>query len=86
MGKNLTVKVKELYRTIFRRIKIIETSSSTAELIKYMNNSFLATKYRMNEFKLLSNKIGCNWNDALKVFLRFESEIATCKCQVMMEN
>ena len=34
---------------------IIKTDSVTAELVKYMNNSFFATKVSiMNEFKLLS--------------------------------
>ena len=34
-----------------------------------MNNSFFATKVSiMNEFKLLSNKIGANWEEALNGF------------------
>ena len=48
---------------------IIETDSITAEYIKYMNNTFLATKVSMiNEYKLLSKKVGVNWNDALHGF------------------
>ena len=35
-----------------------------------MNNTFFATKVSiMNEFKLLCNKIGANWEDALKGFV-----------------
>ena len=46
------------------------TDSKTAELIKYMNNSFFATKVSiMNEFKLICNKIGANWDDALEGFI-----------------
>ena len=34
-----------------------------------MNNTFFATKVSMmNEFKLLCDKIGANWEDALKGF------------------
>ena len=34
-----------------------------------MNNTFFATKVSiMNEFKLLSNKIGANWEDAIYGF------------------
>jgi UDPglucose 6-dehydrogenase len=35
-----------------------------------MNNTFFATKVSiMNEFKLLCDKIGTNWEDALKGFV-----------------
>ena len=35
-----------------------------------MNNTFFATKVSiMNEFKLLADKIGANWDDALKGFV-----------------
>ena len=48
---------------------VIETDSKTAELIKYMNNTFFATKVSIiNEFKLLSDTIGANWEDAMYGF------------------
>ena len=48
---------------------IIETDSITSELIKYMNNTFFATKVSiMNEFRLISDKIGADWNKALDGF------------------
>jgi len=35
-----------------------------------MNNTFFATKVSiMNEFKLLSDEVGANWEDALKGFV-----------------
>ena len=35
-----------------------------------MNNTFFATKVSiMNEFKLLCDKIGANWEDALRGFV-----------------
>ena len=67
--KWMTDKVKKLFEQRFMNRHIIETDSVTAELIKYMNNTFFATKVSiMNEFKLLSDGIGANWSDALYGF------------------
>ena len=55
---------------VFKTKNIIQTDSKTAELTKYMNNTFLATKVSiMNEYKLLCDKIGANWEDALRGFV-----------------
>ena len=65
----LTERVEELYTARFMNRTIIHTDSTTAELIKYMNNSFFATKVSiMNEFKRLSDALGTNWDDALYGF------------------
>ena len=62
-------RVAELFEERFMNKHIIKTDSTTAELIKYMNNSFLATKVSiMNEFKLLADAIGASWEDALYGF------------------
>ena len=67
---SLTEKAKALFNKRFKIKNIIQTDSKTAELTKYMNNSFFATKVSiMNEFKLLCDKIGANWDDALKGFV-----------------
>ncbi|MDC3110204.1 hypothetical protein OA490_04505 [Flavobacteriales bacterium] len=67
--KKLTSLVRKLFSNRFMNKNIIETDAITSELIKYMNNTFLATKVSiMNEFKLLSQKIGANWNDAINGF------------------
>jgi len=64
-----TSKVRELFEQRFKNKHIIETDSTTAELIKYMNNTFFATKVSiMNEFKLLSDAIGADWSTALYGF------------------
>ena len=61
--------VSELFKERFMNKHIIKTDRTTAELIKYMNNSFFATKVSiMNEFKLLATAIGANWQDALYGF------------------
>lgn len=67
--KALTEKAAELFIQRFKNRHIIQTDSTTAELIKYMNNTFFATKVSIiNEFKLLADKIGANWDDALYGF------------------
>jgi UDPglucose 6-dehydrogenase len=67
--KDLTMRTKELYEERFMNRHIIETDSATAELTKYMNNTYFATKVSiMNEFKRLSDKLGTNWPDALYGF------------------
>ena len=67
---NLTKTVREVFENRFANRNIIETDSITAEMIKYMNNTFFATKVAiMNEFKLVCDKIGADWNDALAGFV-----------------
>ena len=64
-----TQKVEELFAERFMNRHIIHTDTTTAELVKYMNNTFFATKVSIiNEFKLLADKIGANWEDALYGF------------------
>jgi UDPglucose 6-dehydrogenase len=66
----LTEKAKYLFNKRFKTKNIIQTDSKTAELTKYMNNAFFATKVSiMNEFKLLCDKIGANWEEALQGFV-----------------
>ena len=68
-NKRWTNLVRKIYELRFKNKNIIETDSKTSELIKYMNNTFFATKVSiMNEFKLICDKIGANWNDALNGF------------------
>ena len=70
--KTHTEKVASLFRWRFGySIPIIETNFETAELIKYMNNCFFATKVSfLNEMKLISDKVGSDWDVAVEGFLR----------------
>ncbi len=70
-GKSeLTSIVRQLFEQRFMNRNFIETDSVTAEMVKYMNNTFFATKVSiLNEFKLLSDKVGANWSDALNGFV-----------------
>ena len=44
-GENkITAKVKPIFSKAFPKVKIIKTDSSYAEMVKYVTNSFLATK------------------------------------------
>ena len=67
-----TNKVASLFKWRFgNSIPIIETNFETAELIKYMNNCFFATKVSfLNEMKLISDKVGSDWDTAIEGFVR----------------
>ena len=67
--KRLCNKVKKLFEQRFMKRTYILTDPTTAELIKYMNNTFFATKVSIiNEFKRLSNALGTDWEDAMHGF------------------
>ena len=67
--KELTNKVEELFNIRFKSRHYIHTNTFTAEYIKYMNNTFFATKVSlMNEFYRLSKKINVDWKTALYGF------------------
>tara|TARA_R110002153_G_scaffold188830_6_gene341714 strand:+ start:725 stop:1594 length:870 start_codon:yes stop_codon:yes gene_type:complete len=64
-----TAKVKTLFEERFMHCYVIETNFTTAEMIKYMNNVFFATKVSvMNEFKQICDKAGADWDVAIKGF------------------
>jgi len=70
--KSDTKEVAELYKWRFGdSVPCIETNFETAEMIKYMNNCFFATKVSfMNEMKLIADKCGVDWNMAVEGFVR----------------
>jgi len=64
-----TSMVRKLFEQRFMNRHIIETDTTTAELVKYMNNTFFATKVSiLNEFKRLSDALGTDWKTALYGF------------------
>jgi UDPglucose 6-dehydrogenase len=68
-SEDLTKRVEELFTDRFMNRHIIHTNSTTAEYIKYMNNTFFATKVAvMNEFYRLSQCIDVDWKTALYGF------------------
>ena len=74
VGGNLddVLEVSELFRKRFgKSMSILETNFETAELIKYMTNTFFATKISfLNDMKLLSDKCGAIWEDTIEGFVR----------------
>ena len=67
--KKYTSKVKELFADRFMHCYVIEMDTTTAEMIKYMNNIFFASKVSiMNEFKQVCDMVGANWEIAVKGF------------------
>jgi len=67
-----TSRVAELFRWRFGdSIPCIETNYETAEMIKYMNNCFFATKISfLNEMKLIADKTDVDWDVAVEGFVR----------------
>ncbi len=70
-SSNHTSKVADLYRKRFgASLSIIETTYETAEMIKYMNNCFFATKVSfMNEMYDIANKCDVDWQVATDGFV-----------------
>ena len=70
--KKNTEKTAELFKWRFgKAISVLETDYESAELIKYMANTFFATKISfLNDMKLLSDKCDANWNDVIDGFVQ----------------
>jgi UDPglucose 6-dehydrogenase len=65
IGEDATVnqKVYDLYKTYFPTIPILTCNYTTAEMIKYTRNTFLATKVAFfNEIYLLCQTLGVDYN------------------------
>ena len=67
-----TTKVEHLYQWRFgKSTPVIKTNFETAEMIKYMNNCFFATKVSfLNEMYQIAEKCGVDWNMAVEGFVR----------------
>ena len=67
--KRLTKMTAKLFEDRFTHCYIIETTAITAEMVKYMNNIFFASKVSiMNEMKMMCDAVGADWKLALKGF------------------
>jgi len=67
-----TTKVEQLYQWRFgKTTPVIKTNFQTAEMIKYMNNCFFATKVSfLNEMYQIADACGVDWNMAVEGFVR----------------
>ena len=69
---DLTEKTAQLFRARFgNTTPTIKTDFETAEMVKYMNNCFFATKLSfLNEMYQVAQRVGVNWDDAIEGFVR----------------
>jgi|TARA_B100001105_G_scaffold114868_1_gene92030 UDPglucose 6-dehydrogenase len=62
--------VQQVYTKVFPNTTIIKTDSTTAEMIKYFTNTFLATKVSFaNEMKIICDQIDVNYDQVLEYSL-----------------
>jgi len=65
-----TERVEKLYRSRFPHKTIVKTDVTTAQFIKYMANCFFSVKVSfMNEMLQGAERLGVNWDDAMKGFI-----------------
>ena len=71
-GNICTHRVAELFKWRFgQTTPVVETNFETAEIIKYMNNCYLATKVSfLNEMYKIGEKAGVDWDMAVEGFVR----------------
>ena len=71
-GSGHTNKVEKLFKWRFGEIMpVIKTNYETAELIKYMNNCYFATKVSfLNEMYQIAENCGVDWKMAVEGFIR----------------
>ena len=73
--KEATVKAAEIYYKRFPSKAIVETTFETAEMVKYVANTFLATKVSFaNEIKQVCDKIDVNYNNLI-TFSRLDDRL-----------
>lgn len=64
----VSLRVVALYRQQFPKAQIFQTDTTTAEMVKYMSNCFLATKVSFaNEMYDVCNKLGIKYEEVKKM-------------------
>ena len=62
-----STKVRQLFSKAFPKAHIIKTGSTTAEMVKYMTNTFLATKVSFaNEMKLICDELNIDYDKVVE--------------------
>ena len=62
-----TTKLKQFYINVFPKSTIIKTGSSYAEMVKYLANTFLATKVSFaNEMKMICDKLDIDYDKVVE--------------------
>ena len=62
-----TTKLRQVYSLVFPDVKIVKTGSITAEMVKYMTNTFLATKVSFaNEMKMICDGLNIDYDKVVE--------------------
>ena len=62
-----TTKLRQVYSLVFPNAKIVKTGSKTAEMDKYMTNTFLATKVSFaNEMKMICDGLDIDYDKVVE--------------------
>ena len=65
--RNATTKLKPIFSKVFPKASIIKTDSTYAERVKYVTNSFLATKVSFaNEMYQICNKLNIDYDKVIE--------------------
>jgi len=65
--RNATTKLKPIFSKVFPKASIIKTNSTYAEMVKYVTNSFLATKVSFaNEMYQICNKLDIDYDKVIE--------------------
>ena len=62
-----TTKLRQVYSLVFPNAKIVKPGSKTAEMVKYMTNTFLATKVSFaNEMKMICDGLDIDYDKVVE--------------------
>ena len=75
-------KIEKLYKIVFSSVPVIKTTSKNAEMVKYLTNTFLATKVSFsNEMKNICDNLGANFDEVVKISI-LDKRLGTSHWQV----
>ena len=62
-----STKLRQIYSLVFPNVKIVKTGSTTAEMVKYFTNTFLATKVSFaNEMKMICDELNIDYDKVVE--------------------
>ena len=62
-----TTRLRQIYSLVFPNVPIIKTGSKTAEMVKYMTNTFLVTKVSFaNEMKMICDRLNIDYDKVVE--------------------
>jgi len=70
-----STKVKNIFSKVFPTISIIKTSSTIAEMIKYVTNTFLSTKVSFaNEMKMICDTVNIDYDKVIE-YVKYDDRL-----------